>query len=168
MRRGIDYHGISVLCYCLDAHTGQWVVHKRAKRCKINGVWGFLTGKLEIRQGKTEQPRTCAMREIEEEYGVKVTYMQPLEPHVSESFDPDRNKHQWLMLPYFVVVDAGLIKADEDEVEEWDMVESIEDIPRPRHPGLEDELVLHRDELERLRDMVLERKRRVLTGTVTS
>ena len=148
MVRGMDYIGVSVLCYCMSLDK-KWVVHKRGPKTKVSGVYNFITGKLEF----DEQPNEAAAREVLEEYGVEPIKMIPLESHVSVVVDPGGNRHHWLMLPYFVVLDAELIKADEDEVEDVSTVDEFDDIPKPRHNGLMPSIEHHREKLEELRNL---------------
>ena len=141
-----DSIAISVLCYCIT-EDGQWVVHKRGKKCKTPDVWNFLTGKLEA----GEQPSDCAEREVSEEYGCSVLDMISLEPHMSALENNRGKKYHFLMIPYFVRINSGDINPNKREVAELAFVDSFDDIPKPYHPGLLNSLKYHKETLMKLR-----------------
>jgi len=119
---------IAVLCYLFDDLGRVLLLHRR-KAPNID-LFSPIGGKLE--QGLGESPTACAVREIEEETGLKVTAGDlHLTGIVSEEGFEDQM--HWLMFLYEVVkpVHVESLEFDEGKLQ-WHSRDDIGTLPLPR------------------------------------
>lgn len=77
----------------------------------LNGQhWGFPKGKAE----KTESAQDTAIRELEEETGLRVQRFLSLEPLIEHYYLSDQEKNK--TVSYFLALVTGVLKCQSDEV----------------------------------------------------
>mgnify|MGYP002622949545 CR=1 FL=1 len=120
-------HKIAVLCYLFDADGRVLLLHRR--KPPNQDLYSPIGGKLETSLG--ESPTACAVREISEEVGLKVTAKDlHLTGIISEEAFQD--ECHWLMFLYELVkpVEVSCIEFDEGRLE-WHDADSLNHLPIP-------------------------------------
>ena len=119
---------IAVLCYLFDEEDRVLLIHRR--RPPNLGLYSPIGGKLKITEG--ESPGKCAVREIEEETGLRINGRDlHLAGIVSEADYEDRN--HWLMFLYEVIrpVQVDRRTCGEGQLE-WHAREAVAQLAIPR------------------------------------
>ncbi len=131
MKAGVDYIGITTPFYCNDG-KGRFLLHRRSDKCRDEkGTWDFGSGQLEF----GETPEESALREAEEEYGIKGEIQEQLPAH-SILRDQSGVKTHWLAVPFFIKMDIKKAKITEPEKATAIGIFSLDDLPQPLHTGV--------------------------------
>lgn len=122
---------IAVLCYLYDDQGHVLMLHRRKK--PNEGMYSPIGGKLEVTEG--EGPHECAVREIYEEAGLRLTpEMVRLTGIVSER--AYEGQTHWLIFLFEVMRPVRrdeIVAMDFDEgMLEWVDVEKVHDLPIPQ------------------------------------
>lgn len=106
---------IAVLCYLYDAEGRVLLLHRR--KAPNAGMYSPIGGKLEV--GTGEGPHDCAIREIQEEAGIRLRHQDVhLAGVVSER--AYQNETHWLMFLFEVTRPIG-----HDEIAEMEFDEGV-------------------------------------------
>lgn len=98
----------------------------------LNGQhWGFPKGRAE----KTESAQDTAIRELEEETGLKVQRFLSLEPLTEHYYLSDQEKNK--TVSYFPALVTGVLKCQVDEVLQAKWCDLDEAIKQLSFPGLQ-------------------------------
>ena len=121
---------IAVLCYLYDADGHVLMLHRRKQ--PNSGMYSPIGGKLEVTQG--EGPHECAVREIREEAGLRLSTDQVRMTGIVSERAYEGQTH-WLIFLFEVLRPVGrdevhTMDFDEGKLE-WVDVERVHDLPSP-------------------------------------
>lgn len=132
---------VAVACFAHDG-AGNFAFHKRGKHVRNHvGEWDSGGGGLEW----GEYPSVAVLRELKEEYGCSGTIDEALTP---TSF-ADEDGTWWVVLPFIISVrreDVYLAEPDKAEELRW---VKLSEVPQPIHPGVAQDLVTFKEELQK-------------------
>lgn len=142
MKRGVDYTGVNIAFYCHDGE-GNYLFHRRAGKARdAHGTWSCGAGGV-----KFNEPLLDALnRELQEEFAstsLKTEFLGWGEIFRKEEGVP----MHWIVFRYRVLVDRGKVINNEPEKHEELGWFKIEDIPRPIHPVVAEEIEEYKDKL---------------------
>lgn len=128
MKAGIDHVGVTTAFYCNDGN-GNFLLHKRSNSCRDErGKWDFGGGKLEFGETLEES----ALREAEEEYGVRGEIQEQLPAH-SAFVEQDGVKTHWVVVTFLIKMDIRKARIMEPEKATALGIFTLDNLPEPLH-----------------------------------
>ena len=142
MKKGVDYIGICVCFFCHDGE-GNYLFHKRSENCRDErGRWDCGGGSVDV----GEMVDSAFKREVNEEYGVLPISYEFL-GHEEIFREVDGHKTHWLAFRYRALVDRSAVINNEPEKHSELGWYKIDDLPKPLHSAIPDEVQRFRDKL---------------------
>lgn len=138
---GKDYTGVVVCFLCHDGNKN-FVFGKRTNQVRdFAGHWDAGGGKLEFGEGLEE----AIDRELREEFGCSGKIEKNLPPIAR--YYPQTKMH-WVILRWVIKVDRNQVKNNEPRSIEEIGWFKLDDLPKPIHPGILEDLKIYQTYLQ--------------------
>lgn len=145
MEPGKDYIGVSTPFFCLNG-DGKILFQLRGEQTRDeSGRWDPGSGKLEKRLRLEENVK----KEVKEELNAECEVIDRIPAHGIFREHEGEETH-WLVVPFFVKVDAEEVEINEPEkIDELKWAEP-ENFPEPLHRGFRTTFTEHREKFEKV------------------